>query len=70
MSIIKAKKAVFGGVAAAFILGGFSLTILPGCEFLDRIAHPHFGCTVDAVTGEVVCYLDIHPPHDHQDEAE
>ena len=40
--------------------------VLPGCEFLDRVAHPHFGCTVDSITGEVVCYLDLHPPHDEE----
>ena len=60
------KMAFIGAAVVALSLGGFSLTILPGCEFLDRIVHPHFGCEIDPITGEVVCYLDVHPPHDEE----
>ena len=62
----RGKTAYICAGVAAIALGGFGLTAMPGCEFIDRIAHPHFGCEIDPITGEVVCYLDVHPPHNEE----
>ena len=60
-------NARFRRLAWLLILMVFA-AVLPACEFLDRVVHPHFGCTADPITGEVVCYLDLHPPHDEEPE--